>query len=33
MALVYLNTLAHGLSGDMGDTSNVCVYASDPKDY
>ena len=33
MALVYLNTLAHGRSGDKGDTSNVCVYARDPKDY
>ena len=32
MALVYLNTLAHGRSGDKGDTSNVCVYARDPKD-
>ena len=33
MALVYLNMLAHGRSGDKGDTSNVCVYARDPKDY
>lgn len=33
MALVYLNTLAHGRSGDKDDTSNVCVYARDPKDY
>ena len=33
MALVYLNTLAHGRSGDKGDTSNVCVFARDPKDY
>ena len=33
MAIVYLNTLAHGRSGDKGDTSNVCVYARDPKDY
>ena len=33
MALVYLNTLAHGRSGDKGDTSNVCVYARKPEDY
>ena len=33
MALVYLNTLAHGRSGDKGDTSNVSVFARDPKDY
>jgi len=33
MATVYLNTLAHGRSGDKGDTSNVCVYARDPRDY
>ena len=28
-----MNTLAHGRSGDKGDTSNVCVFATDPKDY
>lgn len=33
MALVYLNTLAHGRSGDKGDISNICVFARDPKDY
>lgn len=33
MAIVYLNQLAHGRSGDKGDTSNVCVFARDPKDY
>lgn len=33
MALVYLNTLAHGRSGDKGDTSNISVFARDPKDY
>lgn len=33
MAIVYLHALAHGRSGDKGDTSNVCVYARDPKDY
>ena len=33
MKEVYLNTLAHGRSGDKGDTSNVCVYARNPEDY
>ncbi len=33
MAIVYLNQLAHGRSGDKGDTSNVCVFARDPEDY
>ncbi|MHC6179211.1 AtuA-related protein [Clostridium sp. JNZ X4-2] len=33
MAQVYLKDLAHGRSGDKGDTSNVCVFARDPKDY
>ena len=33
MAEVYLNELAHGRSGDKGDTSNVCVFARDPNDY
>lgn len=33
MAEVYLKDLAHGRSGDKGDTSNVCVFARDPKDY
>jgi len=33
MATVYLNTLAHGRSGDKGDTSNVWIFARDPKDY
>ena len=28
-----MNTLAHGRSGDKGDTSNVSVFARDPKDY
>ena len=27
MAEIYLNDIAHGRSGDKGDTSNVCVYA------
>lgn len=30
---VYLKDIAHGRSGDKGDTSNICVYARDPKDY
>lgn len=33
MAMVYLYELAHGRSGDKADTSNVCIYARDPKDY
>ena len=33
MALVYLNTLAHGRSGDKGDISNVWVFSRDPGDY
>lgn len=33
MTEVYLNELAHGRSGDKGDTSNVCVYARNPEDY
>lgn len=33
MKKVYLKDLAHARSGDKGDTSNVCVYARDPKDY
>ena len=33
MAIVYLNQLAHGRSGDKGDTSNVCVYARDPTSF
>ena len=33
MAKIYLNQIAHGRSGDKGDTSNVCVFAKDPKEY
>ena len=33
MAEIYLKEIAHGRSGDKGDTSNVCVYASEPKYY
>ena len=30
---IYLNQIAHGRSGDKGDTSNVCVFAREPKYY
>ena len=30
---IYLNTIAHGRSGDKGDTSNVCVFARKPEYY
>ena len=33
MAEIYLNDIAHGRSGDKGDTSNVCVYARKPEYY
>ncbi|NLX62287.1 MAG: hypothetical protein GXZ06_07275 [Tissierellia bacterium] len=33
MARVYLKDIAHGRSGDKGDTCNICVFARDPKDY
>ena len=33
MKEVYLNDIAHGRSGDKGDTSNVCVFAREPKYY
>ena len=33
MSKIHLNQIAHGRSGDKGDTSNVCVFAKDPKDY
>ncbi|MCI8453883.1 MAG: hypothetical protein HFE84_04630 [Lachnospiraceae bacterium] len=33
MAEIYLNEIAHGRSGDKGDTSNVCVYARKPEYY
>ena len=33
MAKVYLKDIAHARSGDKGDTSNICVFARDPKDY
>lgn len=31
MAEIYLNQIAHGRSGDKGDTSNVCVFARKPE--
>ena len=33
MAWIYLNDIAHGRSGDKGDTSNVCVFARKPEYY
>ncbi|KDE65963.1 hypothetical protein IX329_001979 [Fusobacterium necrophorum] len=33
MEKLYLKDIAHGRSGDKGNTSNICVYARDPKDY
>lgn len=33
MKEVYLNQIAHGRSGDKGDTSNVCVFARKPEYY
>lgn len=33
MKEVYLYEIAHGRSGDKGDTSNVCVFAREPKYY
>ncbi|MEL7566210.1 MAG: hypothetical protein AAGU27_15170 [Dehalobacterium sp.] len=33
MVEIYLKEIAHGRSGDKGDTSNVCIFARDPKYY
>ena len=33
MAEIYLNQIAHGRSGDKGDTSNVCIFARSPEYY
>lgn len=33
MTEVYLKDIAHGRSGDKGDTSNICVFAREPKYY
>ncbi len=30
---IYLNDIAHGRSGDKGDTSNICVFARRPEYY
>lgn len=30
---IYLNQIAHGRSGDKGDTSNVCIFARKPRYY
>ncbi len=33
MSEMYLNQIAHGRSGDKGDTSNVCIFARKPEYY
>lgn len=33
MASIFLNEIAHGRSGDKGDTSNICVFARKPEYY
>lgn len=33
MREVYLKDIAHGRSGDKGDTSNICVFAREPRYY
>ncbi len=33
MPEIYLKDIAHGRSGDKGDTSNVCVFARKPEYY
>ena len=33
MKEIYLKEIAHGRSGDKGDTSNVCVFARKPEYY
>ena len=33
MAEIYLNQIAHGRSGDKGDTSNVCIFARKSEYY
>jgi hypothetical protein len=30
---VFFKELAHGRSGDKGDTSNICVFARKPENY
>jgi hypothetical protein len=31
--MIYLKDIAHGRSGDKGDTSNICVFARKPEYY
>ncbi len=33
MREILLNDIAHGRSGDKGDTSNICVFARKPEYY
>lgn len=33
MAECYLKQIAHGRSGDKGDTVNICIFAREPKYY
>ena len=33
MAEILLNDIAHGRSGDKGDTINICVFAREPEYY
>jgi hypothetical protein len=33
MKLVYLKDIAHGRSGDKGDTSNICIFARKQEYY
>jgi hypothetical protein len=33
MKYVLLNEIAHGRSGDKGDTINICVFAREPRYY
>jgi hypothetical protein len=33
MSEIYLKDIAHGRSGDKGDTSNICVFARKAEDY
>ena len=33
MREILLNDIAHGRSGDKGDTSNICVFARTPEYY
>jgi hypothetical protein len=33
MTEVYLHEIAHGRSGDKGDTTNICIFAREPEYY